>query len=77
VSRARKIQRFLSQPYFVAAQFTGSAGQYVKLDDTINAFDQLVSGEFDDDAKFPEQAFYMVGGLQMMKEKAAKLTASA
>jgi F-type H+-transporting ATPase subunit beta len=77
VSRARKIQRFLSQPFFVAAQFTGSPGQYVKLDDTINAFEQLVSGQFDDDSKFPEQAFYMVGGLEMMKEKAAKLTASA
>jgi F-type H+/Na+-transporting ATPase subunit beta len=77
VSRARKIQRFLSQPFFVAAQFTGSAGQYVKLDDTINAFELLVSGQFDDDSKFPEQAFYMVGGLEMMKEKAAKLTASA
>jgi F-type H+/Na+-transporting ATPase subunit beta len=77
VSRARKIQRFLSQPFFVAAQFTGSAGQYVKLDDTINAFEQLIAGQFDDDSKFPEQAFYMVGGLEMMKEKAAKLTASA
>ena len=77
VSRARKIQRFLSQPFFVAAQFTGSSGQYVKLEDTISAFEALCHGEFDDDSKYPEQAFYMVGGLEMMKEKAARLTASA
>ncbi len=77
VSRARKIQRFLSQPFFVAAQFTGSSGQYVKLEDTIVGFEQIASGEFDDDSKFPEQAFYMVGGLDMMKEKARKLTGAA
>jgi F-type H+-transporting ATPase subunit beta len=77
VSRARKIQRFLSQPFFVAAQFTGSAGQYVKLEDTITSFEALVNGDFDDDSKFPEQAFYMVGGLEMMKEKARKLTSAS
>ncbi|UCD17611.1 MAG: F0F1 ATP synthase subunit beta [Candidatus Zixiibacteriota bacterium] len=60
VARARKIQKFLSQPFFVAEAFTGKTGRYVKLEDTIKGFKQLVEGEFDD---IPEQAFYMVGGI--------------
>jgi F-type H+-transporting ATPase subunit beta len=74
VSRARKIQRFLSQPFFVAAQFTGMAGKLVPLSETIEGFERLVNGEFDDDAKYPEQAFYLVGNLEEMKSKAAELT---
>src|SRR3954469_14670284 len=58
VSRARKIQKFLSQPFFVAAQFTGMAGKLVPLEETIDAFERLTKGEFDDDQKYPEQAFY-------------------
>ena len=73
VSRARKIQRFLSQPFTVAAQFTGSAGKLVKLDKTIEGFEQIVSGQHDD---LPEQAFYMVGDIEEAKEKARKLSAS-
>jgi F-type H+-transporting ATPase subunit beta len=61
VQRARKIQRFLSQPFFVAEQFTGKPGKYVKAEDTIKAFGQVVAGEVD---HIPEQAFYMVGGLE-------------
>ncbi|SYZ72381.1 membrane-bound ATP synthase, F1 sector, beta-subunit [Candidatus Zixiibacteriota bacterium] len=60
VSRARKIQKFLSQPFFVAQEFTGRPGKYVKIDDTIKAFGRLVAGELDE---IPEQAFYMAGGL--------------
>ncbi len=74
VSRARKIQRFLSQPFFVAAQFTGLAGKLVELNDTIESFEQLVAGKFDDDREFPEQAFYLVGNIDEMKEKARTLT---
>jgi F-type H+-transporting ATPase subunit beta len=58
VSRARKIQRFLSQPNFVAEQFTGQPGKYVKLEDTISGFSEIIEGKHDD---LPEQAFYMVG----------------
>ena len=58
VQRARKIQRFLSQPFFVAEVFTGSPGQYVSLQESIKAFQGIVAGEYDD---LPEQAFYMVG----------------
>ena len=61
VTRARKIERFLSQPFFVAAQFTGLEGKYVPLQETIDAFKQLVAGEVDD---LPEQAFFMVGNLE-------------
>jgi F-type H+-transporting ATPase subunit beta len=71
VARARKIQRFLSQPFSVAAQFTGSEGKQVPLKDTIEGFEELVNGNVDD---LPEQAFYMVGNLEEAKEKAAKLT---
>ena len=60
MSRARKIQKFLSQPFFVAETFTGKPGRYVKLEDTIKGFKRLADGEFDD---IPEQAFYMVGGI--------------
>jgi F-type H+/Na+-transporting ATPase subunit beta len=74
VSRARKIQRFLSQPFFVAAQFTGAAGKYVPLKDTIASFKEILSGKYDSDEEFPEQAFYLVGNIEEMKVKAADLT---
>jgi F-type H+-transporting ATPase subunit beta len=70
VRRARKIQRFLSQPFFVAEVFTGSAGKYVPLEETIRGFKAIVNGECDD---IPEQAFYMVGTLDEAREKAKKL----
>jgi len=71
VARARKIQRFLSQPFFVAAQFTGMAGKLVKLDETIAGFEEILSGKLDD---LPEQAFYLVGNIEEAKQKAAELT---
>ena len=67
VSRARKIQRFLSQPFFVAEVFTGSAGKYVSLKETLASFKAILDGEFD---HVPEQAFYMVGGIEEVAEKA-------
>ncbi len=70
VARARKIQRFLSQPFHVAEVFTGSPGKYVSLKDTIAGFKAIVSGEYD---HLPEQAFYMVGGIEEVLEKAKKL----
>jgi len=70
VSRARKIQRFLSQPFFVAEVFTGSPGKYVSLKDTISGFKAIVNGECD---HLPEQAFYMVGGIEEAAEKAKNL----
>src|SRR6187397_2367139 len=70
VSRARKIQRFLSQPNFVAEQFTGSPGRYVKVEDTIRGFDEILEGKHDD---LPEQAFYMVGTIEDAVEKGRKL----
>ena len=70
VSRARKIQRFLSQPFFVAETFTGTAGKYSSLKDTIASFKGIVNGEYDD---LPEQAFYMVGGIEEAVEKAKTL----
>ncbi len=70
VSRARKIQRFLSQPFFVAETFTGSPGKYVSLKDSIKGFKAIVGGEYD---HLPEQAFYMVGGIEEAAEKAKKL----
>jgi len=70
VSRARKIQRFLSQPFFVAEVFTGSPGKYVSLKDTIKGFKMIVNGECD---ALPEQAFYMVGGIEEAFEKAKTL----
>jgi F-type H+-transporting ATPase subunit beta len=70
VSRARKIQQFLSQPFFVAQQFTGFEGRYVELADTIKGFKEILSGELDD---LPEQAFWMNGPIDEVKEKAAKM----
>jgi F-type H+-transporting ATPase subunit beta len=72
VARARKIQRFLSQPFHVAEQFTGNPGVYVKLSDTIRGFKGIVEGKYDD---LPEQAFYMVGTIEAAVEKAKKLAA--
>jgi F-type H+-transporting ATPase subunit beta len=72
VARARKIQRFLSQPFHVAEQFTGNPGKYVELKDTIRGFKEIVEGKHDD---LPEQAFYMVGGIEEAVEKAKKLAA--
>ena len=69
VARARKLQRFLSQPFFVAEVFTGQPGRYVKLADTIQGFKEIVEGKHDD---LPEQAFYMVGGIEEAQEKAAQ-----
>ena len=70
VARARKLQRFLSQPFHVAETFTGTPGKYVKLADTIKGFKDVVDGKYDD---LPEQAFYMVGGIEEVVEKAKKL----
>ncbi len=66
VARARKIQRFLSQPFFVAEVFTGSPGKYVSLKDTIRGFQGILAGDYDD---LPEQAFYMVGSIDEAVEK--------
>jgi F-type H+-transporting ATPase subunit beta len=71
VSRARKIQRFLSQPFFVAEQFTGAAGAYVPLKDTIKGFQAIVDGEYDE---LPEQAFYMCGKIDQAVENARKMS---
>ncbi|MBP9680060.1 MAG: F0F1 ATP synthase subunit beta [Bacteriovorax sp.] len=72
VARARKVQKFLSQPFFVAEQFTGLKGKFVKIEDTIKAFKAILNGECDE---LPEQAFYLVGGLDMVYEKAAQIKA--
>jgi ATP synthase F1 beta subunit len=72
VARARKIQRFLSQPFFVAEQFTGMAGKYVKLEDSIKGFSEICDGKWD---HLPEQAFYLVGTIEEAAEKAEKLAA--
>nr|WP_102961211.1 F0F1 ATP synthase subunit beta [Mangrovicella endophytica] len=74
VARARKVERFLSQPFFVAEVFTGSPGQLVPLEDTIKSFKGLVNGEYD---HLPEAAFYMVGSIEMAIEKAQRLAAEA
>ena len=74
MARARKIQRFLSQPFHVAQQFTGLEGRYVKLEDTIRGFKELVEGKYDD---IPEQAFYMMGTIAEALERAEKLKAAA
>ncbi len=73
VSRARKVQRFLSQPFFVAEQFTGTPGKYVKLEDTIRGFREIAEGKHD---ALPEQAFYMVGTIEEAIEKGEKLAAA-
>jgi F-type H+-transporting ATPase subunit beta len=70
VNRARKIEKFLSQPFFVAEIFTGSPGKYVSLEDTIEGFAGIIDGKFDD---IPEMAFYMVGGIKEALEKAEKM----
>jgi F-type H+-transporting ATPase subunit beta len=70
VARARKIQRFLSQPFFVAEVFTGKPGRYVKLADTIKGFNEIADGKHDE---LPESAFYMVGGIDEAVENAKKL----
>src|SRR5271170_7474789 len=74
VARARKVEKFLSQPFFVAAQFTGMEGKYVKIEDTIRGFKEIVEGKHDD---LPEQAFYMVGTIEEAREKAEKMAAAA
>merc|ERR1711923_414737 len=73
VQRARKIQRFLSQPFTVAETFTGTPGRYVALKDTIAGFTQILDGELD---AIPEVAFYMVGDIEEVKSKAAEIAAS-
>jgi len=70
VARARKIQRFLSQPFFVAEVFTGSSGKYVSLKDTIAGFKAILDGQYD---SLPEQAFYMVGSIEEAVEQAKKM----
>jgi F-type H+-transporting ATPase subunit beta len=70
VQRARKIQRFLSQPFFVAEAFTGAPGRYVKLADAIKGFRMIMDGKLD---HLPEQAFYMVGTIEEAQEKAERL----
>jgi F-type H+-transporting ATPase subunit beta len=74
VERARKIEKFLSQPFHVAEVFTGSPGIYVTLEDTIKSFKGVLEGKYDD---LPEAAFYMVGGIDDVIEKAEKLKAKA
>jgi F-type H+/Na+-transporting ATPase subunit beta len=74
VARARKIEKFLSQPMFVAAQFTGLEGKYVKIEDSVRGFKEIVEGKHDD---LPEQAFYMVGTIEEVQEKAKKIAAGA
>ncbi|MEK0431169.1 MAG: hypothetical protein RL139_973, partial [Gemmatimonadota bacterium] len=70
VGRARRIQRFMSQPFHVAEQFTGRPGKYVKLEETISSIERLVAGEFD---HLPEQAFFMAGGIEDVVENAKAL----
>ena len=73
VSRARKLQRFLSQPFFVAEQFTGFKGKYVQIADTVKGFKEIVDGKHDE---LPEQAFYMVGTIEEAVEKARAMKAA-
>ena len=74
VSRARRVQRFLSQPFFVAEQFTGQSGEYVKIEDTIKGFKMIMDGELDD---LPENAFQLVGTIEQAKEKGKRLIEEA
>ena len=74
MSRARKVQRFLSQPFHVAEQFTGMQGTYVKVEDTVRSFKEIIDGKHDD---IPEQAFYMKGGIDEVLEAAEKMKANA
>ena len=77
VKRARKIQLFLSQPFSVASQFTGLPGAYVTVEESIDGFEQILAGAFDDDGSYPEKAFHLVGDIEAMKVKAAKLVEEA
>ena len=70
MERARKVQKFLSQPFFVAEQFTGLEGRYVTLEESIRGFKEILDGAHDD---LPEQAFYLVGTIDEVKEKADKM----
>ena len=72
VARARKMQRFLTQPMFVAEQFTGTPGKFVKIEDTVRGFQEILDGKHDD---LPEAAFYMVGTIEEAVEKGAQLRA--
>lgn len=74
VARARKVQRFFSQPFFVGEKFTGLPGEYVKIEDTIKGFREIIDGKCDD---MPEQSFYMVGTIEQAREKAKKMAAGA
>jgi F-type H+-transporting ATPase subunit beta len=74
VARARKVQKFLSQPFHVAEQFTGIPGKYVKIADTVRSFKEIIAGKYDD---IPEQAFYMQGGIEDVLAKAEELKATA
>ena len=74
MARARKIQRFLSQPFHVTETFTGTPGVYVELKDTIRAFEEILTGKHD---RVPEQAFHMVGGIESVLEKAEMLAKKA
>jgi F-type H+-transporting ATPase subunit beta len=73
VERARKIQRFLSQPFHVAEQFTGTPGAFVKVEDTVRSFAEILAGKYDD---LPEQAFHMVGPIEDVLAKAKKIAAA-
>ena len=73
VGRARRIQRFMSQPFAVASQFTGMEGKYVKLEETVSSFERLTQGEFD---QYPEQAFFMCGGADDIVKNAERLAQS-
>ena len=70
MTRARKVERFFSQPFFTAAQFTGTPGEFVKLEDTIRGFTEILDGKHDE---LPEQAFYMVGTIEQVVERAKQL----
>ena len=72
VARSRKIQRFLTQPMYVAAQFTGRDGRYVKIEETVRGFREILDGKHDD---LPEQAFYMVGSIEEVIETAERMRA--
>ncbi len=74
VQRARKVERFLSQPFFVAEQFTGTPGKYVQLEDTIRSFAEILEGKHDD---LPEQAFYLVGTIEEAQEAAERMKTTA
>ena len=74
MARARKIEKFLSQPFFVATQFTGLEGKFVSIADSIRGFREIVDGKHDD---LPEQAFYLVGGIDEAVEKAEKMKSEA